>query len=241
MLARQKTSAAKSPAASSLRRARRRKSSCTSAVVSAREVDRGEKDKQREGEQPDHDRERGRPSGDKTRGDLPVNDPDVAGRHAAQRRPEENGRHRGRPREHAAPARAHVVRLEAVGAKGKGGSSEDDTDQRCRKGDVKGGAYRRKRAGKDREHQNDDEDQPDVIGLPDRRDGVFDGFALRLLSGPGCQKVPDAAAEVRAAGQHVRDEARAHDVPVQFRRRHAGTSAVGRSRGGVWPPCAMGT
>ena len=67
--------------------------------------------------------------------------------------------------------------------------------------------------GKRREEHDDDEDQPDVVRLPDRADGVLDERALLRLARAGRQQIPDAAAEVGAAEQGVEHERDARSRP----------------------------
>ena len=65
-------------------------------------------------------------------------------------------------------------------------------------------------ARKAREEQHDDEDEPDVVGLPDGTHRARDGVALGVAAWSAGEGVEDATAEVGARQDAVRAEAQ-HD------------------------------
>ena len=67
-------------------------------------------------------------------------------------------------------------------------------------------AHRRERAGKTREENDDRDDQPHVIGFPDRADRVRDRRPLSIGRSAARKQIPEAAAVVGAAEERVRCE-----------------------------------
>jgi len=70
---------------------------------------------------------------------------------------------------------------------------------------------RRERGGKAGEEEHDHENQPHVVGFPDRCDRVRDEIALRLATVATREEIPHASTEVSAREQHVRVERDHHD------------------------------
>src|SRR5258708_27405117 len=70
-------------------------------------------------------------------------------------------------------------------AEHKCGATKNYADQHDGNRNMERYHYRRKCAGKSRKKQNDDQDQPDMICLPNRRDGFHDGVALTLCPWAG--------------------------------------------------------
>src|SRR6185295_17880404 len=65
-----------------------------------------------------------------------------------------------------------------------------------------------------REHQHDHEDQPDVVGLPDGRDGLVQRAPLFGLARAASQQIPDPGAQIRAARERVQHQAQAEREPA---------------------------
>ena len=116
-----------------------------------------------------------------------------------------------RHREHATPALLRRVVARAVAAEDERRAAQHDPDEHERERDVQHDAKGGERRGEGGEEQHDDEDEPHVIRFPDRPDLRGDQLALRGASRAAREQVPHAAAEVRAAGEHVRVERQHHD------------------------------
>ncbi len=98
-----------------------------------------------------------------------------------------------------------------VAPEGEGRDAQDDADQDERQRDVQHDAEPRERRGEAREEQHDREDQPYVVRLPHRPDGVRDQVELALFPRARRQQGPHAAAEVRAREYRVGIERREDD------------------------------
>src|SRR4029077_9757971 len=81
------------------------------------------------------------------------------------------------------------------------------------------------------EEQHDGEDQPDVVRLPDRADGVRDELALPILAWAAGEQVPYTTAEVRAREQRVRVESQEDRACENVGERHGTDRYVMR---GAW-------
>src|SRR5690606_28676659 len=130
------------------------------------------------------------------------------------------------------------------GAEHEGGAAQDDADQRQAEGDVQRDADRRERPREHREQHDDHEDEPDVVRLPDGRQGAGEGHALLLPAGTTGEQIPDPPAEVGAPGEHVGDEPDAHRDPRRLDRGHGRSSAAASARAGspsgdTWKTCAF--
>ena len=187
-----------------------------------REEDGREIGEERQRQQPDGQAERGEPRRRRT------------GRRSCRLRRYRSGparghradadaeQHRGdqaRAGEDPAPAALHRVVLVVVGAEGERRAAQHDADQHQRERNVQHDAEPREHRREAGEREHDRQDQPDVVGLPDRPDGVADHLALAVAPRPAGEQVPHAAAEVGAAEQHVGVEARRQSAGRQDLRR----------------------
>ncbi len=78
------------------------------------------------------------------------------------------------------------------------------------------------------EGEHHGQDEPDVVGLPDRRDGIGDDLSLPVFPGAGREEIPHAATEIGAAEQDVGTEREGQYYPEDLREReirHAGPAA----------------
>ena len=100
-------------------------------------------------------------------------------------------------------ARAAPRRLDHL-AEGEARPAQDDPDRRERERDVEGGHHRGERLGEAGPEEDEDEDQPDVVRLPDRRDRALDPVADRLGVGRAAgEELPEPRTEVGAAEDGV--------------------------------------
>ena len=102
----------------------------------------------------------------------------------------------------------------------KRGATQYDADQDKGQGDVQQGPEPGERGRKAGEEQHQREDQPDVVRLPDRADGLGDELALPLLTWTAGEKVPDATAKIRPSEQRVGVEGHENDHGQHVRERH---------------------
>jgi len=91
--------------------------------------------------------------------------------------------------------------------------AKDDADEREGDRHVARNRDRGEGARIGGEEHDDHEDQPDVVGFPDGRDGVLDRRALVARAGASRDEVPEATPEVRASGEHVEHEPGPEDPP----------------------------
>ena len=70
----------------------------------------------------------------------------------------------------------------AVAAEDECGTAKNNADQREVQGDEQGGAERGVAAAEAGKEANEEEDQPDVVGLPDGAHGVGDGVVLGAVA-----------------------------------------------------------
>ncbi len=126
---------------------------------------------------------------------------------------EDEGHEEAPAAEERGPHPAGLRRLaDVVVAEGEGAAAQDDAHEHDHQRDVKAPRHlhvdRRERDEED--HQGDDD--PDVVRLPDRSDGLFTGCAdLRALVRRG-EHLHDPDAEVRAAADHVEHESQAQEA-----------------------------
>jgi hypothetical protein len=154
----------------------------------AGEVHRGEEREQAQREQAGGEGEGREPLGDEVGAHQAGRAVDGdAGAQRAEGDAEGDRRDEAGDREDAAEAaRTGVVGLLRVGVdvqEGEGRAAQDDADKHDRERDVQRGADGREGAGEADEEQHDDEDQPHMVGLPDRADRVVDELALVLGAG----------------------------------------------------------
>ena len=143
---------------------------------------------------------------------------DAAGRDGARRHAEQHRGHQAGPGKEHAPAALHVIALAVIGAEGERRPAQHDADQHERKRDVQRHRESRVRRREAHEEQDHREDQPYMVGFPDRPDGIGDERALSLPAWPGGEQVPHAAAEVGAGHDEVGGE-RHHDASGDEQRR----------------------
>ena len=192
-----------------------------------REVHGGEEREERERVHADDDRERREPRREEAARDDAALDADVARRDRAHEVTEDDGRGDAGKREEEAPAPLLRVAAEVVRAEGERRAAEHDADEEQRDRDVERDRDRRKRCGKRGKKENDAEDQPDVVRLPDRAEGLLDERrAARRLHGQRREEIPDAAAEVGAGDEHVEDERPRASRPPSIRLKHGVTAAI---------------
>ena len=132
--------------------------------------------------------------------------------HAAHRRAQEEGHENRRQGEHR-PEAALLVDAGRLAAQREGSTAKDDSDRGREEGNRERRGDRPEGLGKARPHHHEDEDQPDVVGLPDRCHGVLDACPQSLVAGG---EVPDAGAEVRSSQHRVSRDAqgdqKSHEV-----------------------------
>ena len=153
-----------------------------------RQIHGRQEGKQAERENTAGHRERRQPARKETSCHLSVLNPNLPGGQRSQRqalaeRSEKTGR-----AEYRAPAALHCAALGIVFAKGKSRAPQHNADQHGRQRNVQRRHHRRKPARKTGEEQNDHENQPHMVGLPNGTDGVGDGFSLPLARGPAASK-----------------------------------------------------
>ena len=95
------------------------------------------------------------------------------------------------------PRRSVARRLASMRAKRECRPTQDDANQRDREGHVQVKAQPREGGRKRGEEADDHEDQPDVVGLPNRAHRLGHGPALITRTRAAGQEVPHAAADVR--------------------------------------------
>jgi len=113
-----------------------------------------------------------------------------------------------------------LLLLAAVAPERKRRAAQHDPDEHECERHVQRDGEACERSGEAGKQQHHREDQPDVVGLPHRTDGVRDQLALPDLARPARQQIPHAAAEVRAAQQHIRVERDQDDAGEQVRETH---------------------
>src|SRR2546421_9232265 len=89
-------------------------------------------------------------------------------------------------------------------AEGEESSPQDEGEQGEGKKRIEAGEYRLKQQGEPGPTDHDCQDQPDVVGLPHRRHGLFDYRAGPI--GPRAttgEKIPDTGAILDSAGHAV--------------------------------------
>jgi hypothetical protein len=165
-----------------------------------REKNRGQEGEQRQRQQTHAHGERGEPWLDKLRHEAArVHRSHSAGRNRADRDPQEDWGDNARTGEDPSPMPLGGVPASVVGAEGERRPPQHDAHQHQRQRNVKDGSQTgvdRREAG---ECEDDRQNEPDVIRLPDGADGMGDDFALALTAGTGGQQIPDAAPEIGAA------------------------------------------
>jgi|GEM_PF-4422814 len=82
---------------------------------------------------------------------------------------------------------------------GEGGPTQYDPDQHQRQWDVQSDRDHGEGRRKGRKENHDGDDEPHVVGLPNRTDRLIDERPLRLPLTAHCKKRPDAGPEVRSA------------------------------------------
>ena len=109
------------------------------------------------------------------------------------------GKRRHQARGSEQPAEEHLAanRPARVGAQPECHAAKDDREQGDGERRQQGGAERREGGGKRREQDRDREDQPDVVGLPDRADRGGDRFPV--CAAASGEQIQDAGAEVSPA------------------------------------------
>ena len=115
---------------------------------------------------------------------------------------EERGQHRGEGEGRAGqpPLAQALDRL----AEGEAGAAQDDPQRRQRDRHVEGREDRAEGRREGGPEDDEDEDQPDVVGLPDGGQRALDQRPRpRALLVPAGDQVPEAAAEVGAAEERV--------------------------------------
>jgi hypothetical protein len=136
-------------------------------------------------------------------------------------------------REHAGPATRRGVVVLGVGVgvhEGEGRAAQDHADEHHGQRDVQGGGDRGEGQREADEEEHDDEDQPHMVGLPDRPDRVVDEVALVVGAGPRGEHQPGAAAEVGARAERVDHQRGQHDAGDRQLGAHVGSSAVNTLR-----------
>ena len=172
-------------------------------------------------EQTAGDGEERRPPREEAARQPPVGDADLARRQGAQAQAEDKRREEARRAEHRAPAPVHRVVLSVVLAEDECGAAQDDADEDRRHRDVQGRHDGGERGREGGEEDHDDQDEPDVVSLPDRPDGVLDGRPLARRPGSPGQEVPHATAVIRAAREGIDHERRQDHRPQPVLNRHA--------------------
>ena len=113
-------------------------------------------------------------------------------------------------------------------AEGKAGAAQDDPEGRDRDRHVERRHHRVEGRGEGRPEDDQAEDQPDVVGLPDRGQRALDRRPRPLPAlGPAGDQVPEAAAEVGAAEQRVEGHAEPEDRRGDVGEAHASLPARG--------------
>jgi hypothetical protein len=107
-------------------------------------------------------------------------------------------------------------------------AAQDDADEHRRERDMERDPGRRVREREGGEEHHHDEDQPDVVGLPDRRQRLLDELALRAGAPAEGEQIPEAAAEIGAAGERVDGQPAEHGEGGQVGEGH-GDGTVSRT------------
>ena len=173
------------------------------------------------GEETTGDGERARPAGEEAARHAPTGHADLARGQGAEAQPQEERREEARRAEERAPASVHRIVTDVVPPEDKGRTAQHDPDEDRRHGDMQRRHDDGEGGREAREEDHDHEDEPDVIGLPDRSDRVLDGLALTLRSGAQGQQVPHAAAIVGATRKGVEHERHQDGGPERELNRHA--------------------
>jgi len=160
---------------------------------------------------------------------------DCSDRRAEEERRQDRGQREGRA-QHASFAEGHRVPAEGVRR-----PAQDDSDAGEEQRHVERGHHGAERARERRPEHDQDEDQPDVIGLPHRRHrALHEAAHARAALGATGDEVPEPRAEVRPGehrvGRQPRDDERGADLgeahrAISARRRMAASaSCAGRER-----------
>src|SRR5262245_43451885 len=147
-----------------------------------RQIDRRQKREQSEREEPDGERKGRQPRGDEGGDEIRILAPNPPRRNRADYHAQQNRRYQTGHRKDPPPSPLHVVRPPVVAAESEGRSAKDNADQHQRQRDVQRDRDRGE-SGRERGEEKDyDQDQPDVVRLPDRPYGFGYQFALRPLA-----------------------------------------------------------
>jgi hypothetical protein len=170
-----------------------------------------------------------------------VADRDATGGDAADRRGEEERRDdRGQPEHPSVPPPA--AGLQGGLAQGEADAAQDDPEAAEDHGDPGGGDHGFEHRGEPGPGDDQDEDQPDVVGLPDRGHGAVHqrprpGSPVPVAGG----EVPEAGAEVGTAragvGGHRQQEDQRHHVGAGHGATLSGSvsgAAVSRASSASW-------
>ena len=124
---------------------------------------------------------------------------------------ENKWRHNAGGREDVAGPLLNPARRRFKRAKGERRAAQYDADQHERERDVQHHAQIGEDGGEAGEEEDHHQDEPHVIGFPDRAHGMRDRGTLALPTRATCQQIPDTAAEVRASEEGVGHEGDKHD------------------------------
>src|SRR4051812_28987496 len=139
---------------------------------------------------------------------------------AHEERGDQRGDREGRP--HRPPLPQADQRL----AEGEAGTAQDDPQRRQRDRHVQGGEDRAEGRGEGGPEDDEDEDQPDVVRLPDGGERALDRVPRPLAAlGSPRDEVPEAAAEVGAAEERVEGRPYPEDRRRRVGLAHAGVSS----------------
>src|SRR4029450_6685082 len=139
---------------------------------------------------------------------VPVCDPGGTppGGDGAHDGPQEVRGDQGRQGERGAEEAPHRQGRDAL-AEGESRPAPDHPERRQRQGEIERGHDGGERAGERRPQDDQYEDQPDVVGLPHRADGVLDQVPLPCApAGASGEQVPDSRAEVGTAEETRSEE-----------------------------------
>ena len=129
-------------------------------------------------------------------------------------------------------------------AEGEARPAEDDSERSDRQRDEQRERDRRERLGEGGPQHDETEDQPDVVRLPHRADGVADHRARHLPAlGAARGEVPEPGAEVGAAEQRVRGDPHHEDDrdDIAHGTSSFGAGGAGVGRGPYGPPSSDST
>ena len=104
--------------------------------------------------------------------------------------------------------------MDVIGAEDERGAPDHDPHDEKQDGNEEPRGDRGEGLREGHEEQDQDEDEPDVVRLPDRGEGLLDGGPLLLRPWPMGDDVEDSAPEVGPTGQavdHQRDDDHARD------------------------------